>query len=150
VKLNRRRPAAGRTRTKGQALVEFALVIPLFILILAGILDFGFMLYTRMTIISSAREGARIAVTSEDKTTIPAKVTSAVQAASTGLVVGSLTITPTCIRTSGTCVFAGSGATLAKAGDSVKVTVSYPYRSFFPLLFGAQFNLSTSVQMVLE
>ena len=30
-----------RKRTRGQALVEFALVIPIFLLVLCGILDFG-------------------------------------------------------------------------------------------------------------
>ena len=50
------------SRKRGQAMVEFALVIPIFMLVLSGILDFGFMLYSRMTVINSAREGARAAV----------------------------------------------------------------------------------------
>ncbi|MGZ6314992.1 MAG: TadE family protein, partial [Candidatus Limnocylindrales bacterium] len=45
------------TRKRGQALVEFAMVIPIFLLVLSGICDFGFMLYSRMSVINAAREG---------------------------------------------------------------------------------------------
>ena len=51
-----------RRRTRGQALVEFALVLPVFLLLLCGVLDFGFMLFNQMTLGSAAREGARAAV----------------------------------------------------------------------------------------
>ncbi len=37
-------------------------MLPVFLLILSGILDFGFMLNARMTVISAAREGARAAL----------------------------------------------------------------------------------------
>ena len=42
--------AAGRPGQRGQSLVEFALVFPLFILLLAGMIDFGLGLYSYMTI----------------------------------------------------------------------------------------------------
>ena len=58
----RRRSRRG-SRTRAQALVEFAVVLPVFLLILAGILDFGFILYSRMTVINAARDGARIGTT---------------------------------------------------------------------------------------
>ena len=52
-------------------MVEFALVIPVFLLVLCGILDFGFMLFSRMTVINAAREAARAAAIVTDRTTIP-------------------------------------------------------------------------------
>ena len=68
---SRRRSRRG-SRTRGQSLVEFAVVLPVFLLILSGILDFGFLLYSRMTVISATREGARVAVDAPKTSTVPA------------------------------------------------------------------------------
>lgn len=51
-------------REKGQALLEFALVLPMLLLIVCGILDFGWIYYNQLAIANSAREGARFAVVS--------------------------------------------------------------------------------------
>ena len=84
----------GKRRTRGQALVEFALVFPIFFLILAGILDFGFLMYSRITLINATREGARAAVTQLDNAQgIPGIVRSTIQSNSTGLVLADLTVT---------------------------------------------------------
>jgi Flp pilus assembly protein TadG len=143
-----RRPRR-RPRTRGQALVEFAVVLPVFLLILSGILDFGFLLYSRMTVISATREGARVAIDAPKSTTaqqaqIPNLVRTRVTDAAAGLNTAALTTTPTCIPA---CNFA---AGTAKAGDSVKVVVTYDYHSIFPLLFGQTIQMSSTVQMVLE
>lgn len=45
---------------KGQSLVEFALLLPVLMLILLGIVEFGFMLNAKIVITSAAREGARV------------------------------------------------------------------------------------------
>lgn len=45
--LKRRWADTGKRRTSGQALVEFALVFPLFIMILFAIIDFGWMAYQK-------------------------------------------------------------------------------------------------------
>ncbi len=45
---------------RGQALVEFALLIPIFLLLLFAIVDFGMGFYSWITVTNSAREGARI------------------------------------------------------------------------------------------
>jgi Flp pilus assembly pilin Flp len=44
---------------EGAAVVEFALVLPIFFLIVFGIIDFGRAFYTVNNIISAVREGAR-------------------------------------------------------------------------------------------
>jgi uncharacterized protein (UPF0333 family) len=41
-----------------QALVEFALVLPLLLLLILGAMDFGRMFYTKMILTNAAREGA--------------------------------------------------------------------------------------------
>ena len=45
----------------GQALVEFALVLPVFLLVIFGLLDVGRLVYTNSTLSQAARESARLA-----------------------------------------------------------------------------------------
>lgn len=49
-----------RWRQRGQALVEFALIVPLFALILFVLLDFGRVIYTQNTVDQAAREASRV------------------------------------------------------------------------------------------
>ena len=46
----------------GQAIVEFAMVTPLFLLIFAGMMDFALLFKSYQTSLNAAREGARMAV----------------------------------------------------------------------------------------
>ena len=54
-------PAIGarRRRQRGQGLVEFALLVPVFLLILLGMLEFGFAFNHNLTLDVATREGAR-------------------------------------------------------------------------------------------
>ena len=55
-----RRPAARRHR-RGQGLVEFALVLPVFLFIVLGLIDMGRYVYLNSTLSQAAREAARVA-----------------------------------------------------------------------------------------
>ncbi len=44
----------------GQSLVEFALVLPIFLLVLCAIVDFGMAFHAWITVTNSAREGGRL------------------------------------------------------------------------------------------
>ncbi len=134
-----------RTRDRGQGLTEFAIVIPVFLLVMFAIFDFGFMAYSRLTVMNAAWEGARAGVMLADRTTITDVVDATVKSVSFALTTSSLTIKSPCVPV-GSCDFNAT----AKPGDSVQVTVTYQYRTFFPLLFGATLTLSSTVQMVLE
>ena len=48
-------------RESGQAIVEFAIVLPLFMLLVMGIIDFGWLFYNYISVENSARNAARIA-----------------------------------------------------------------------------------------
>jgi Flp pilus assembly protein TadG len=65
------RRASGTRR--GQALVEFALVLPIFILVLVAIVDLGRAVFAYNTLTNAAREGARMAIVNQYKPSIIAR-----------------------------------------------------------------------------
>lgn len=74
--------AIGRSReTRGQALVEFALVVPIFIIVLVGLFDVGRAVWNYSTVANAAREAARVAVVNQDADAVRA----AAKAAGAGL-----------------------------------------------------------------
>jgi len=58
--LTRRRDST-RHRGRGQALVEFALIFPIFMLAFFGVVDGARLVYTNSQLAQAAREGARVA-----------------------------------------------------------------------------------------
>jgi Flp pilus assembly protein TadG len=56
-------PRSRNARSAGQGLVEFALVFPVFMLILFGLIDVGRFVYMSSTLSQAAREGARLGAT---------------------------------------------------------------------------------------
>lgn len=66
---------------RGAAAVEFAIVLPLLLLIVFGVIDFGRMLYSQVTLTQAAREGSRLLALATD----PVEVRSRTQDAATGL-----------------------------------------------------------------
>lgn len=53
-------------RSTGQTLVEFALVLPMFVFLLLILFDFGRVVYTQHTLTEDAREGVRIGLAAPD------------------------------------------------------------------------------------
>jgi len=51
-----------RHSTRGQAMVEFALAIPIFLMLLIGLFDLGHVVWVNNSIATASREGARLAV----------------------------------------------------------------------------------------
>jgi len=80
--LSFRRLGRKSRRSDGQALVEFALLVPLLIIIVLGIVEFGRIWMTMNVLASAAREGARVAaVTSPDHTQVETAVENTLSAA---------------------------------------------------------------------
>ncbi len=75
----RRLVAGRRERTRGQALVEFALVLPLFFLLLFGIIDVGRLVYVSNAFNQAAREAARYGSVEQWQFSCPATVPVASQ-----------------------------------------------------------------------
>ena len=62
---------------KGQTLVEFALVLPILLLLIIGMLEFGRVLNAWLIVSNGAREGARYATVRASEAEVVAKVKEA-------------------------------------------------------------------------
>jgi Flp pilus assembly protein TadG len=110
-----RRPADGHAPDRGSVAVEFALLLPMLLLIVFGIIDFGRALNAQITLTQAAREGARLAAVNQPN------VVSRTQAAAVGLSPVSVTVT--------SCP--------AGAGQGVNATVVTSYSFHFVTPVGA-------------
>ncbi|MCU0522401.1 MAG: pilus assembly protein [Anaerolineae bacterium] len=122
-----RRYRGSRSSESGQDLVEFALLLPLLLLVLFGIIEFGIAVFAYNTTANVGREVARYGsvhpVAGEiqtfigrpaDYTGAPSTYSESVQRWTRGLT-GNLTITPTLV----------AGGPLS---STIQVTVTYEYR----------------------
>jgi len=70
IKLSRRRaPRLTGAREEGVAAVEMALVMPLLLLLVFGIIEFGFIFNRYITLTHAAREGVRLLAIGESSST---------------------------------------------------------------------------------
>jgi Flp pilus assembly protein TadG len=57
----KKRACKSRERRRGAAAAEFAIVLPVFVLLIVGILEFGRMIMVQQILTNASREGARLA-----------------------------------------------------------------------------------------
>jgi len=104
---------------KGAVAVEFAFVLPLLIVLLVGIMEFGLILYNQQVLTNACREGTRAGIVARsprlDSTAIAKVVNDYTQAHL--VTFGSATSAATVIDNSGGTSF----------GDDLKVTITYDY-----------------------
>jgi Flp pilus assembly protein TadG len=105
----------GANSDRGAAAVEFALLLPLLLLIVFGIIDFGRAINAQVTLTQAAREGARLVALGQPN------ITSRTQAAATGLSPVTVTVVTACP--------AGS----AQNDTDAVVHVSYQYSFVTPV-----------------
>lgn len=74
-------------KEKGQATVEFALVLPLLILLIFGMMDFGWLFYNKIEVNNASREGARYAAIHWNESNYEADTTNLVISYSSGATV---------------------------------------------------------------
>lgn len=115
----------------GQSLVEFALVLPILVLLVFGITEFGRYLYLKNTATNGARAGARVAaVTTNWAQKAP------IFSAATSLIHGAtVTITPT---------------TQPTTGASVTVIITKPFESIVPNIIKTPTSITASATMRYE
>ncbi len=120
-------------------------MFPIFILLLAAMIDFGIGLYSYQTLINSARDGARLASTACSVAPCEGAVAARVAVAAGGLAPG---VTVTCVTSAGAAQNCATGTALR--GDMVTVTATYTYRMIWPLTFGTTIPMTSSVQYMVE
>lgn len=135
--MRRRTHTHGRTE-RGAAAVEFALVMPILILILAGIVNFSFVLAQQISLNSGARQAARYAVV-DGPTCGDVQAEGKDSAATIGMDASAVP-TPVITRGKGSTYSAApcpKPCVGASTGDNIKVTLtrtgaSNPWAIGFP------------------
>lgn len=110
---------------KGQSLVEFALVLPLLLLIVVGILEFGIAFRTFQVVTNAAREGARTAVLRTDLETVEGVVTDYVRSGGLDDGRSDFVILFECEDRPGSAPNPGGGPPCS-TGQTARVQVEYP------------------------
>jgi Flp pilus assembly protein TadG len=126
--------------------VEFALILPVFFLVVAGMIDFGLGIYSDLTLVNAAREGARLGTVDPGNTTA---IEQRVRAMADNLDPARLSVSIACERPSGGA-FGPCTNPMWQPGDATRVTVQYQYSTFFPFLFGTQIPLASEAKMRIE
>jgi Flp pilus assembly protein TadG len=122
-----------RQKSSAQAMVEAALILPILILLLTGVVDFGRVLYHQEVLANAAREGARAASNaSATSTTIETAVITA--ALPVVLTASNVTITPSGTRTSGSSVTVSASFNLGLITPAMQaILTSYLSGGLIPL-----------------
>ncbi len=143
---------------RGQAMVEFAAIVPLLCFLILGMITFGFSMYNYLEMTNGVTSGAQALAISRGQTTNPCTtVTAPYFAATPNLITSKSLFTITITSTSGTVytlatntaspTCSASSTTAAPASDltqgaTATVTVTYPCNLN---VFGVNFAPSTCV-----
>jgi Flp pilus assembly protein TadG len=124
-------------RGRGQGLVEFALVIPILLLVIFGIIDFGRAVYAYSTIGNAARTAGRVAIVSQTQSSI--KTAAINQAVALGTQPSDVEITYSC----------GSSYAI---GCIASVNVTYKFHAITPVIgqIWQTINMSSTTQLPIE
>lgn len=114
-----------RTTRSGVAAVEFALVAPIFFLLVFGLIEFGRMMMVQQSLTNAAREGCRVAIlaTTKDGAAVEERMRDYLQSVMANAASGEVRVT-----VPGNLATVTSGATL-----TVSVEVDYLDVSWVPL-----------------
>ena len=118
-------------------MVEFAIILPILLLLIMGIIEFGLIFNAYLTIQNASREGARYGITGASDT----EITSLVISDCASLQSTDLTVNITPAETS------------RNSGDTLVVSIKYNYHMITPIissLFGNAVVLSAQTSMRME
>jgi Flp pilus assembly protein TadG len=113
---------------RGASAVEFGLIVPILLILVLGIIEFGHAFQVQGTLSAAAREGARAMALRNDPAQARAAVQEAAGALDPDITDAQITITPPACP---------SGA----SSVNVRLTINYPM-PFFTGFFGADVDLT--------
>ncbi len=108
-------------REKGVAAVEFALILPMLLLMLFFIIEFSIILYDKAVITNASREGARRGIVSDPAGVTVGQIDSTVNTYCLSNLISFGPSTPATTVPSGPCV---------SSGNLLTVNVTYTYNFF--------------------
>ena len=127
----------GRPGDRGSAAVEFALLLPLLLFMVCGIVDFGRALNAQITLTQAAREGVRLESLADSNSAVQ----TGAESAGTGLslTASNVDIVDTCTSSS-------------TASSSAEVEVTYTFSFITPIgavakLVGGSSSLGNNISM---
>jgi Flp pilus assembly protein TadG len=107
---------------RGAAATEFALLLPVFLMILFGIIEFGMIMYGREVVTNAAREGARAGIVQGPPKRTSGQITAIANSYLTGTGINQADVT-----------FTSVGVGLASP-NTLTVTAVYNYRFLIPYI----------------
>lgn len=116
---------------RGASAVEFAMIVPLLIVLVLGIAEFGHAFSVQGTLSAAAREGARAMALQNDQAAARSAVRGAASTVTPGITDAQIAITPASCPLIG-----GTGSS-----TYVSVTISYP-KPYLTGFFGSGLNLT--------
>ena len=144
---------SARPSSRGQSLAEFAIVFPVLMLLIGGIIQFGIILWGQNTLTQIARDTGRWAATQRTCTNaapIVAKANAiAQQSQLIGYAAGSWTSSNVVVSWQTTPTTDPCPPTSNQQTSFVTITISHTVPVFFPFIPGNG-NLSTSTQFRVE
>jgi Flp pilus assembly protein TadG len=153
----------GTNDESGQAIIELALTLPLLLLIIMGVFDFGLMFQRYEVVTNAAREGARVGVLPDYVDPHQAEIHAGNYLTASGINAGGAVYTAGCggaISAGRICISAQSqtetipatATSAAKTIDAMMVTVTYDHDHIFvgPIsrLFGNTNPIATRLTAV--
>jgi len=114
---------------RGATAVEFAMIVPILLVLVLGIAEFGHAFQVQGTLSAAAREGARVMALQNDQAAARAAVRSAAPTLDPAITNAQIVVTPAACPTTTT------------GAATVRVTVEYPM-PFLTDFFGADIELS--------
>ncbi len=125
-----------RTQT-GQGLVEFALALPVLMLILVGVLDLGRLAATYVVLTDAAREGARYGASTDGSAT---QIAQRIKGEVAGTIVNYNQMSAPVITCSPSCA----------VGNSVQVQVTYPFTFITTYVFAGVSTMNVTAQATFQ
>ena len=127
-----------RLNERGASAVEFAILLPVLMLILFGTIEFGMMMYSREVLTNASREGARAGIVQQTPKPTVGQIQGIVTTylTNTGINPANVTVNVT-----------GAGGVFP---NNLTVSASYPYRFFTPGILGLGNSITLTTQTVMR
>jgi hypothetical protein len=132
-----------KAQDQGQSLVEFALILPVLVLLVFGTIDIGLGFKTYIALTNASREGVRwITLKPSDLAGAQSRI---------GQEVAHIGLSYSDISTNGNTVTFSPNKSKYTAGEDVKVTIVYQYKllsGIIPGLPSIKFNATTTMAVL--